>query len=126
MRDLGNYEAQSELLSALRSNEELSKLVTGGYHNLVANKDAPFPRVVYTEINNTPTGYADGDEVKATVNFQLSIFADKYTVADIGQINRLLDKLMKDLEYKKYDSVTLYEDDTELYHKALRYTKNYY
>src|SRR5699024_1296852 len=126
MKDLGNYDAQSELLSALRNNKELSKLVTGGYHNLVANKAAPFPRVVYTEINNTPTSYADGEEVKATVNFQLSIFADKYTVDDISQINRLLDKMMKELEYKKYDSVTLYEDDTELYHKALRFTKNYY
>lgn len=126
MKDLGNYDAQSQLLKVLRDNTELSTLAKGGYHNLVADSDADFPRVVYSELNNRPTSYADDDEVRATVNFQVSVFCDGQTVANETAMVKLIDKIMKQLKYKKYDSQSLYETDTKLYHKALRYEKNYY
>src|SRR5699024_4849621 len=126
MSDLGNYDAQSELFSALRNDEELSNLAVGGYHNRVAKQDAPFPRVVYTRLDNTPTKYADGDEVKATVNFQVSVFTDGQTVNKETQMIKAIDRIMKVLEYGKYDEQPLYETDTKLYHVALRYEKNYY
>ena len=126
MSDLGNYDAQSELFSALRNDEELSNLAVGGYHNRVAKQDAPFPRVVYTRLDNTPTKYADGEEVKATVNFQVSVFTDGQTVNKETQMIKAIDRIMKVLEYGKYDEQPLYETDTKLYHVALRYEKNYY
>jgi len=126
MSDLGNYDAQTELLQALRNDNELSTLSVGGFHNLVADKDAPFPRVVYSEINNEPTGHADGNEVKATVNFQVSIFTNTATSDSETPMTKAIDGIMKSLEYRKYDSQSLYETDTKLYHKALRYEKNFY
>lgn len=125
MTDLGNYEAQSELLNALNENVALTSLAKGGFHNRVARKDSAFPRVVYSEINNVPTDYADNKEREATVNFQLSIFTDSQTVSFETQMTKVIDKIMKELEYKKYDSQSLYEEDTKLYHKALRYEKKY-
>ena len=124
--DLGNYEAQSDLFKALRTDSGLGSLTTGGFHNLVADKDALFPRVVYSELNNTPTGYADNNETKATVNFQVSVFCDGQTVPAEKAMVKAIDRIMKSLEYKKYDSQSLYETDTKLYHKALRYEKNFY
>lgn len=125
-KDLGNYDAGSELFRALRTDAELLSLTIGGFHNLVADSDAKFPRVVYSELNNRPTGHADNNESKATVNFQVSIFTDSQTVMHEKAMTKIIDKLMKSLEYNKYDSQPLYEEDTKLYHKALRYEKNFY
>lgn len=125
-KDLGNYDAQSELLSALRNDIELSTLAKGGFHNLVAEEDSKFPRVVFSELNNRPTKHADDEEVKATVNFQVSIFTNSQTVMHEKAMVKAIDQIMKSLDYKKYDSQSLYEKDTKLYHKPLRYEKNFY
>ena len=125
-KDLGNYDAGSELFKALRTDAELLTLAIGGFHNLVADSDAKFPRVVYSELNNRPTGHADNNESKATVNFQVSIFTDSQTVMHEKSMTKAIDRIMKALEYSKYDSQPLYETDTKLYHKALRYEKNFY
>lgn len=125
-KDLGNYDAGTELVREIRNNVGLMNLAVGGLHNLVADKDAPFPRIVYSELNNRPSGHADNDESKATVNMQVSIFSDSQTVMHEKPMTKMIDKIMKSLEYKKYDSQPLYETDTKLYHKALRYEKNFY
>lgn len=126
MTELGNYDAQAELLDALKNDTEITDIAVGGFHNRVAKQDAEFPRVVYTRLNNTPTKYADGEEVKATVNFQVSVFTDAETVSKETQMVKAIDRIMKGLEYGKYDEQPLYETDTKLYHVALRYEKNYY
>ncbi|MFA1819005.1 hypothetical protein ACDX78_02175 [Virgibacillus oceani] len=124
--DLGNYEAQSELFQALTEDDELATLSKGGFHNLVAKQDSPFPRVVYSELNNVPSGHADNDETQATVNFQVSIFNNSQTIIHEKAMIKAVDRIMKSLEYGKYDQQGLYETDTELYHVALRYEKNFY
>ncbi len=125
-KDLGNYDAQSELTAALKNDDELSTLAKGGFHNLVAEQDKPFPRVVFSELNNRPTKHADDEEVKATVNFQVSIFNNSQTVMHEKAMVKAIDRIMKALSYRKYDSQSLYEKDTKLYHKPLRYEKNFY
>lgn len=125
-KDLGNYDAQSELFMALQNDTELATLTKGGFHNLVAEQDAAFPRIVYSEINNTPTGHADNEESKATVNFQVSIFNNSQTIVHEKAMVKAVDRVMKSLEYRKYESTSLYEKDTKLYHKPLRYEKNFY
>lgn len=126
MSDLGNYDAQDELFQALRNDEELSNLVVGGFHNRVADKDAKFPRIVYTQLDDSPSGHADNKENKATVYFQISIFTNAETIDYETQIYKEIDRLMKSLEYGKYDYQPLYEVDTGIHHLALRYEKNFY
>ena len=118
MTDLGNYDAQDELFAALRNDTELATLTKGGFHNLVAKKDSDFPRVVYSEINNRPTHFADGEEQRATVNFQVSVFTNSETIDDEKTMIKAIDRIMKSLEYGKYDQQGLYEEDTKLYHAA--------
>lgn len=121
-----SYDAQSELFQALKSHPRLSEIVKGGFHNRVAKQDAPFPRVVYTRLRNEPTKHADGNEFITTVDFQLSIFTDSETVSRETELERILDELMKSLDYRKYDAQSLYETDTGVYHVPLRYEKNFY
>lgn len=125
-KDLGNYDAQAELLQALKNDNELATLSKGGFHNRVAKQDADFPRVVYTQLNNRPTVYADGEEVRATVDFQVSIFTKSDTVIHETTMIKAVDRIMKSLEYGKYDQQGLFETDTKIYHVALRYEKNFY
>lgn len=124
--DLGNYDAQSELFQSLNNDNELSTLAKGGFFNLVAEEDADFPRVVYSEIENIPTRHADNAESRATVNFQISIFNNESTIPNETSMVKSVDRIMRKLKYKKYDSQSLYEQDTKLYQKALRYEKNFY
>lgn len=126
MSDLGNYDAQAELFQALRNDTELSTLAKGGFFNRVAEQDAEFPRVVYTQINDSPSEHADNKEVKATVNFQISIFTNAETIVYETQIYKEVERIMKSLEYGKYDYQPLYEVDTGIHHLALRYEKNFY
>lgn len=123
---MSNYDAEDEIFQALSNDDELSSLAKGGFHNRVARKDSAFPRVVFSEITNLPTGYADNKEYRATTNFQVSIFTDGSTVNKEIEMIKAVDRIMKSIEYGKYDSQNLYEVDTKIYHKALRYEKNFY
>lgn len=123
---IGNYEAQKELFMSLNSRKELTELVKGGFHNLVADKDADFPRVIYSELQNRFIGYSDNIKNKAEVQFQISIFTDSANIQYQNDILKIIDEIMEILYYEKFDSVDLYESDTKLYHKALRYRKNFY
>jgi hypothetical protein len=122
--EMKQYEQQIELLEALRNNEELNRLVVGGYHNLVARQTADLPRIVYSEIRNTEDDFAENKLKMAVVNFQISIFTDEKTIIHQTAITKEVAKLMSGLGYRKYDDQPLYEEDTKLYHRAMRFTKN--
>lgn len=126
MSELGNYEAQAELYRALVNDEGLQQFVEDRFYNRVAEQDAEFPRIVYTQINDANTKHADNKETKATVNFQISVFTDAETVMHETQIYKEIDRIMKSIEYGRYDYQGLYESDTKLHHLALRYEKNFY
>ncbi|MBP1967977.1 hypothetical protein J2Z83_000069 [Virgibacillus natechei] len=126
MTKFKHYDAQVELLQALRSNEELTRLVVGGFHNMVARQTSSFPRIVYTEIKNADEDFKDNELSMAVVNFQVSIFCDEKTIIDQTAITKEVARTMSEIEYHKYDQENLYEEDTELYHRAMRFTKNIY
>lgn len=126
MSDLGNYDAQKELTGTLFNDDELQRLVDDRFYNRVAESDASFPRIVYTQLNDANTNHADDQEAKATVYFQISIFTNAETVMHETSIYKEVERVMKSLEYGKYDYQPLYETDTKIHHLALRYEKNFY
>ncbi|WP_322535921.1 tail completion protein gp17 [Bacillus altitudinis] len=121
-----SFDAKKELSAALIKNDELKQLVTGGFHNLVADDVAAFPRVVFSEISDRDQEYRDNQAAASEVRFQLSIFSKADTRTHETEIAKLIDKLMKDLGYGRYDSVDLYETDTKIFHKGMRYIKTFF
>ncbi|PRS61120.1 hypothetical protein C6344_04260 [Bacillus sp. GBSW19] len=121
-----SFDAKKELSAALIKNNELKQLVTGGFHNLVADDVAAFPRVVFSEITNRDQEYRDNRSAASEVRFQLSIFSKADTRKHETEIAKLIDKLMKDLGYGRYDSVDLYETDTKIFHRGMRYVKTFF
>ncbi|QBP06944.1 DUF3168 domain-containing protein [Virgibacillus phage Mimir87] len=124
------FDAKTELLAALKSSTLLQKEVIGGFHNLVAestdDNPIPFPRIVYQEITNNDDDYADNKATSALVKFQMSIYCDSKTIGKQTPIAKEIDDVMKSIDYAQYDSIDLYETDTKLYHKPVRYSKKIY
>lgn len=121
-----SFDAKKELSAALIKNDELKQLVTGGFHNLVADDVATFPRVVFSEITNKDQEYRDNQAAASEVRFQLSIFSKSDTRTHETEIAKQLDRLMKDLGYGRYHSVDLYETDTKIFHRGMRYVKTFF
>ncbi|MGR2780675.1 tail completion protein gp17 [Bacillus subtilis] len=116
----------NELVKTLTSSSKLNELVTGGIHNLTANDVNAFPRVVFYELKDADAGYADNEAYYFEVRFQLSIFTQSNTRRSEKPIAYEIDKLMRSIGYGRYDSQPLYEEDTKVYHKAMRYVKGYF
>lgn len=125
MSELGNYNAQAELYQALKNDIQLFNLVKGGFFNKVAEQDADFPRLVYTQLDDSNTKFADDKEIEATVRVQMSIFNTSETVTKETQIYKEIDRFMKSLGYSRYDYQQLYESDTGIHHLVLRYEKQF-
>ncbi|MED1676327.1 hypothetical protein OB894_16715 [Bacillus subtilis] len=119
-----NFEAKAELTRALTSDELLKSLVTGGFHNRYSNDVTKYPRVIITEIQNKDEGFYDNKAQGSALRFQLSIFCNTQTVSNETKIAKQIDNVMKNLEYTCYDSQDLFEEDNEIYHKAMRYRKS--
>lgn len=118
-----SFDAKAEITSALESSSLLVKEVIGGIHNLLAPDTRPFPRIVYQEINNSDSDYADNEATSAVVAFQISVFCDEQTISKMTKVAKEVDKTLKSIGYKRYDSVDLYEKDSGRSQKAMRYRK---
>jgi hypothetical protein len=121
-----SFDAKSELLAALKANPRLVSLCTGGFHNLRANDVNAFPRIVYSEIGNADDDFADNVSISAEVQFQISIFNTEENISSQTPIAKEVDKTMKSLGYTRYDSTDIYEEDTKVFHKPMRYQKTFY
>lgn len=124
----GPFDAKTEIFQALKNNTLLISLCPGGFHNRNAKPpiDGPeYPRIVYSELKNGDDDYADNEAISAEVRFQISIFNTAETISSETPIAKEVDKTMKSIGFSRYDSIDLYEEDTKVYHKPMRYLKTY-
>ena len=121
-----NFDLKAELLSTLKSSEILKKQVDGGFHNLVADDVVPLPRIIYQELDNNDSDFLDNKPTGSFVRFQVSIYCNHENIGRQTTIAKEVDRLMKSIGYVRYDSIDLYEEDTGLFHKPMRYSKKLY
>jgi len=111
-----------EVLSALENNQELIGLLGGPRIYYLKAPDAmEFPRITFFEMTNFDDLYADDDALSSEIHFQIDIWSKDGNMTAIAQE---VDKTMKQIGFRRTSSIDLYEDDTEVYHKALRYETN--
>ncbi|MDQ0268875.1 hypothetical protein [Cytobacillus purgationiresistens] len=120
-----NFDAKKELLSTLEGNPLLSEWVKGGFHNLFAPDSIIYPRVIYQEIRNSDSDYADNEPQSAIVGYQISIYCDQQTISSQTKIAKEIDKTLKSIGYYRYDSQDLYEKEDNISHKVMRYEKKF-
>lgn len=110
-----------EVLQALESNQALVSLLGGPriYQQVALNPDE-FPRITFFELTNFGSRYADDTEVESEIHIQIDIWSKGSTSAIATEV----DRTMKSIGFQRTSSVDLYESDTKIFHKALRYSTN--
>jgi hypothetical protein len=109
------------IVSALESNQALISLLGGPRIYFMMAPDAEeFPRITYFELNNTDEDYADDDPISSRVSFQISIWTKD--PAQISPLAQEVDRTMTEVGFYRTFTTDLFEADTLVYHKPMRYS----
>lgn len=86
------------------------------------SRGSQYPRVVLSEITGDDTDYMDNEPTSIEYIVQVSIFDKKETLA----IYQVIDPILKENGWRRLPgSPEIYEEDTQLYHRPLRYRKKH-
>ncbi|MNB67229.1 hypothetical protein D3C81_309340 [compost metagenome] len=110
-----------EVAAALRGSTNLLTLLGGDriYRHIVpADKQDVFPRVTFFELSNFDSRYAEDQADASEIHFQVDVWSKAASTAELGSA---VDEAMKGAGFGRYSGADLYEEDTKIYHKALRY-----
>lgn len=103
--------------TALKNDPALSLLVVGGVHFLVVPAPPSFPCITFYEQNNSPALVGDGRELTS----ESVVVIDIWSKGDTSDIAQAVDTVMIGLHFVREFSADLYENDTGVYHKSMRY-----
>lgn len=109
---------KTNVVSALKNDTTLTGLLGGPriYFQLASNADE-FPRITYYEQDNRATLYGDSQEIGSEITFVIDIWAKASTTAIADAVNRV----MVGLGFVREFAGDLYEQDTGVFHKNMRY-----
>ena len=112
------------VLSAHRNDTELITLLgrdTKGNTKVypLAAPDIALPYVTFSELINFPNNFAGDKELSSAIHFQIDVFHNSNT----SKISSAVNRVMESLGFTRSGTNSLYEPDTKIYHKVLRYKK---
>ncbi len=108
-----------QIKNALESNDLLITLLSGPrIYQLKAPDADEFPRITFFEFDNFGSLFADDAEASSEIHIQIDIWSKESTSA----ISDEIDNTMKKLDFARTSAVDLYEEDTKVFHKAMRYS----
>jgi hypothetical protein len=122
-------DVKPSILTALLANAALIALLGTGPRitQTVAHSTNPYPRITFFELGNVDSLYVDDAAYASEIDIQIDIWnkiVDPATFKSPSTIAIQVDLTMKSLGFKRMTSMDLYEDDTSVWHKALRYSTN--
>lgn len=108
---------KTTVVSTLKADTTLKGLVSDRVI-FYALPDSPvFPSITYYEQNNAPALVGDGKELTSESVMVIDIWATGSTTA----IAQAVDSVMAGLNFRREFATDLYETDTGVYHKHMRY-----
>lgn len=108
---------KSTIYSALKNDPTLSSLI-GGRVIFHGPPDEPeLPCITYYEQNNSPALVGDGRELTSESVMVIDVWSKGSTTA----IAQAVDSVMAGLNFVREFAGDLYESDTGVYHKSMRY-----
>ncbi|PGC80334.1 tail completion protein gp17 [Bacillus toyonensis] len=109
-----------EIVQALENNQELVSLLGGNRVYYRKGKHAEeFPRITFFELDNRPEGFADNEEIESEITVQIDIWSKGSTTV----IHQKVNEVMKSMGFSRYAVADLYEEDTQIFHYAMRFAK---
>lgn len=106
------------VVAALKEDVDLIGLLGGPRIYFQAAPNAKeFPRITYYELDNHGSLYADDMEQAS----EILIVIDIWHTVKTSEIAQAVDKLMTGLGFVREFASDLYEDDTKIFHKTMRF-----
>ncbi|ELK43995.1 phage protein [Brevibacillus agri BAB-2500] len=113
---------KTEVRTALLNNASLVSLLGGQrIYQLAAPNATEYPRITFFEVTNYVAAFADDVPIMADVIVQVNIWSKDSTSAIAGEV----DETMKAQGWSRTSAADLYEEDTKVYHKAVRYRRQF-
>ncbi|GMA48662.1 hypothetical protein GCM10025857_39720 [Alicyclobacillus contaminans] len=109
---------KESIKSALIGDSELVNLLGGErVYQIRAPNATEFPRITFFELTSFNSDYADDVPIASQFEFQIDI----WTKGSFSAIAAAVDRVMQSIGFRLIGTAELYEDDVQVYHKALRY-----
>lgn len=108
---------KTTVVSALTNDPTLSSLVDGRVIFMSLPDEPTFPCITYYEQNNSPALMGDGKELTSESVMVIDVWSRSSTTA----IAQAVDSVMASLNFRREFAGDLYENDTKVYHKSMRY-----
>lgn len=105
------------LYQALKNDPALSALIAGRVIFMSLPAEPTFPCITYYEQNNSPALVGDERELASESVFVIDVWSKGNTTA----IAQAVDAVMTGLHFVREFATDLYENDTGVYHKSMRY-----
>lgn len=86
-------------------------------YQLVAPYANDYPRITFFEVVNRDSDFADDQPIASEIVVQIDVWNKGSTSAIAGEV----DKTMKELGFSRTSSPDFYEEDTGVFHKAMRF-----
>ena len=110
---------KSELAKALKNNAALTNLLGGKrIYPVTAPKPDQYPRIVYREVNNADVFFADDAAAGSTIDIEMSVLSTENNVDPMAD---QADETMKSLGFHRYFATTIFNPQTKVFEKLLRY-----
>lgn len=110
---------KTAVLTALCSASGLSTIT--GFYLSYPPSFTSLPVLSYFELDNVGGLYADNVEIGAEMIYQIDLWGRSSLTA----LAQAVDTVMVSLDFARIASVDLYETDTQIFHKAMRYRLDY-
>ena len=106
---------KSTVLSALQTATALSTLT--GFYFQYPTTFASLPLLSYFELGNVGNLYADNQEIGSEIIFQIDLWGK----TSLSNYALAVDSAMTTLDFTRIFATDLFEVDTLIFHKSLRY-----
>lgn len=116
-------DVKAQVRSALLANSDLLALLgkdrfgNDPIYQLRAADPEKFPRITFFEVDNRDRDFADDRSIASLVVVQIDVWSKGSTSVIAGQV----DKTMKSLGFTRSSSPDFYEEETKIFHKAMRF-----
>jgi hypothetical protein len=109
-----------QVYQTLSNDSQLTQLLGGKrVYQLKAPNANEYPRITFFELNNINSDYANDSAVTAEIRLQI----DVWSRTNYDPIADRVNTIMESMGFSRYYSIDLYESDTDVFHKSLRYLK---
>jgi len=111
---------KTTVLTALQTASAITTIVSARIYFLYPPDFAILPSISYFELSNIGNLYADNQEIGSEIIYQI----DSWSKASLSALALAIDDVMTGIDFTRIQSIDLFENDSRIHHKSMRYKIN--